>query len=82
MRHDKSKAKNNACSESWHIAHVKIKQAFLRRRVVADQVHSFGPDHAPDVHVVTHIDGTANFIACGPNQLKTNHAISSPKSNI
>lgn len=55
---------------------IQIKLAFLRRRVVADQVHSFGPDHAPYVHVVAHIDCAANFIACGPNQLWTIHIIS------
>lgn len=42
----------------------------VRWRVVADQVDSFSPDHSPHVHVVTHIDGTANAIASRPHQLK------------
>ena len=42
----------------------------LRWRVVADQIDSFGPDHSPYVHVVTHIDGTADPITGCPHQLK------------
>lgn len=42
----------------------------VRWRVVADQIDRFGPDHPPHVHVVTHIDGTANTIASRPHQLK------------
>lgn len=42
----------------------------LRWRVVADQVDGFSPDHSPHVHVVTHIDGAADTIACRPHQLK------------
>lgn len=41
----------------------------LRWWVVADQIDSFCPDHSPHVHVVTHVDGAANTIACGPHQL-------------
>ncbi len=42
----------------------------VRWRVVADQINSFSPDHSPHVHVVTHIDGTANTVASRPHQLK------------
>ena len=45
----------------------------IRWRVVADQIDSFSPDHAPHVHVVTHVDGTADTIAGCPNQLKMTH---------
>ena len=42
----------------------------LRWWVVAHQVDGFCPDHAPHVHVVAHVDGTANAIARCPDQLQ------------
>lgn len=47
----------------------------LRWGVVADQIDSFGPDHSPNIHVVAHIDGTADTITSGPHQLKEKHTI-------
>lgn len=43
---------------------------YLRWRVITHEVDSFGPDHSPHVHIVTHVDGTTDFIAGGPNQLQ------------
>lgn len=42
----------------------------IRRWVVAHQIDGFGPNHPPHVHVVTHIDGTANTVAGGPDHLR------------
>ncbi len=64
-----TKANNSALLELYHTANDKKSLTFLRGRVIADQVHSFGPDHPPYIHVIAHIDGTANFVGCGPNQL-------------
>lgn len=50
----------------------KQKGIVLRGWVVAHQVYGFGPDHAPYIHVVTDVDGTADSIARCPDQLQKN----------
>lgn len=39
--------------------------------VVAHKINSLCPDLAPHVHVVTHIDRTANTTTSCPNKLKS-----------
>lgn len=56
------------CWEWDHYVDDEIKN--IRWWVVAHQIDGFGPDHPPHIHVVTHVDGTANTIAGRPHQLR------------
>lgn len=56
------------CWEWDHYVDNEIKN--IRWWVVAHQIDGFGPDHPPHIHVVTHVDGTANTIAGRPHQLR------------
>lgn len=41
--------------------------------VVADKIDSFGPDLSPHIHVVAHVDSTADPTAGSPDQLQNRH---------
>ena len=50
--------------------HSKGETSCLLGRVIANQINSLRPDLAPDVHVVAQIDGTADPVTGGPDELK------------
>lgn len=57
----------------------------VRWRVVAHQIDGLGPDHPPHIHVVAHVDGTADTTAGGPHQLSTkdkNRHMDSPDQHL